>query len=89
MIYVNNAELEKIFGSSSNITFSTVQVELFLLLTPDESSSEEIVLYLLWISAEGKAQCFQRIKLLVSKEHIDARNQYCRVFGQKIHTRNT
>jgi hypothetical protein len=27
MIYVNNAELEKIFGSSSNITFSTVQVE--------------------------------------------------------------
>ena len=30
MIYVNNAELEKIFGSSSNITFSTEQVELFL-----------------------------------------------------------
>ena len=30
MIYVNNAELEKIFGSSSNITFSTVQVESFL-----------------------------------------------------------
>ena len=29
MIYVNNAELEKIFGSSSNITFSTVQVEIF------------------------------------------------------------
>ena len=29
MIYVNNAELEKIFGSSSNITFSTVQVEFF------------------------------------------------------------
>jgi hypothetical protein len=29
MIYVNNAELEKIFGSSSNITFSTVQVETF------------------------------------------------------------
>ena len=28
MIYVNNAELEKIFGSSSNITFSTVQVEI-------------------------------------------------------------
>jgi hypothetical protein len=27
MIYVNNAELEKIFGSSSNITFSTVQVK--------------------------------------------------------------
>ena len=30
MIYVNNAELEKIFGSSSNITFSTVQVESIL-----------------------------------------------------------
>ena len=27
MIYINNAELEKIFGSSSTITFSTVQVE--------------------------------------------------------------
>lgn len=26
-VWVNNAELEKIFGSSSNITFSTVQVE--------------------------------------------------------------
>ena len=34
MIYVNNAELEKIFGSSSNITFSTVQVEMFLGISP-------------------------------------------------------
>ena len=32
MIYVNNAELEKIFGSSSNITFSTVQVENFFFI---------------------------------------------------------
>ena len=32
MIYVNNAELEKIFGSSSNVTFSTVQVEQFCTL---------------------------------------------------------
>ena len=32
MIYINNAELEKMFGSSSTITFSTVQVELFWVL---------------------------------------------------------
>ena len=37
MIYVNNAELEKIFGSSSNITFSTVQVEKVIKGFPFES----------------------------------------------------
>ena len=59
--------------------------ELFLLLTPDEASLVEVVLYIFWISAEGEAQRFQRVKLLVSQEHIHARNQYCRVFGQEIH----
>ena len=63
--------------------------ELFLLLTPDEASFVEVVLYLLWISAEGKAQRFKRIKLLVSKEHVHARNQYGRVLGQVIHFTNT
>ena len=59
--------------------------ELFLLFTPDKASFVEVVFYLLWISAEGEAQRFKRIKLLVTKEHIYARNQYGRVFWQEIH----
>ena len=59
--------------------------ELFLLLTPDKASFVEVFFYLLWISAEGEAQRFKRIKLLVSQEHINARNQYGRVFGQIVH----
>ena len=62
--------------------------ELFLLLTPDKASFVEVFLYLFRISAEGIAQCFQRVKLLVTKEHINARNQYGRVFGQEIHVVN-
>ena len=59
--------------------------ELFLLFTPDKASFVEVFLYLLRISAEGEAQRLQRVKLLVSQEHINARNQYGRVFGQEIH----
>ena len=53
--------------------------------SPDKTSFVEVVLYLLWISAEGEAQCFQRVKLLVAKEHVHARNQYRWVFRQIIH----
>ena len=73
--------------------------ELFLLLTPDKTSPRKIVLYLLWLSAEGIAQGFEAVKLwfpstrhsIVSRtppfpqKHIDARNQNCGVFRKIIH----
>ena len=62
--------------------------ELFLMPTPDKSVFQQIVFYLLWFSAEGIAQRLQTVKLFVSQKHVDARNQYCRVFWQIVHLLN-
>ena len=59
--------------------------ELFLMLTPDKPFSVEVVFYLLWLSAEGIAQRLQAVKLFIPEKHVDARNQYCRVFWQIVH----
>ena len=65
MIYVNNAELEKIFGSSSNITFSTVQVEKKLQTYCDNLKKSLpfvifIATYIETASTSGKLGCWRK-----------------------------
>lgn len=59
--------------------------ELFLALAPHKTSLEQVVLYLLRLSAESKAQGFQRVELFVTQKHVDTRYEYGRVFRQIIH----
>ena len=46
--------------------------ELFLTLAPHIAFVPQIVLYLLWLSAERIAQLFEAVKLFVSQKHVDA-----------------
>jgi len=71
--------------SRENGLIVTLGAELLLLEAVDVSMSGKTATQFGRIGIEVVAERFERIKLLVTQEHVDAGNENSRVLGQMVH----